>query len=642
MHPCIKKGKVTIFLILLSNSILIGNGKYCSERICSPAMDVSDLASTIDPLISDTLVLDSAFTYHIYPEFEDRNNGFKNIHTYDEFGRKICTQSSRFKGHVIWIPSHKEEMSYDIQGNKERHANYYWDSYDSDWKGERRNDYIFFKDGKPKANILYEWDDKSNSWIASDRREFVYDEQGSRIDYSSIYNSTSKEWEYTSKSFTQIDGSAKNIFYRYSKDTESNEWVEESRTETHRNEDGKSNRKYRFEYNGDLNEMIEVSRSEALYDSLGNLSSTYSIRWNGILDNRVGYKKEELFISDNSKYFSAEYIMDTSHTEWFQTMGVKWESLYDQQMNGRIFVSHKWDKDCQKWEGDDKKEITYIGKKKIKEQIEYKWDLLVANWVEARKKEIDYYADGQVSLIEDFIWNNRSENWENSEKIETVYDTISRIKKENWFQWDTTLSNWILVRSHEIEKNTEDAITSELWNVIVSKGKRKKGRFKTIINYDDTGNEILRMDQIWDADVSIWIGKNKKEWVHCKHGETFFASYHWDKMNNVWIGEMKYRNNFDENGKRISDESYKWDYMNNDWLPEYLHRSTSEINDSLIIETHFSDTWNIELEDWEYQTKKVNITDRNGNVVSQVKSLWDKNEKKWMETFIKKNFYSIK
>ena len=261
--------------------------------------------------------------------------------------------------------------------------------------------------------------------------------------------------------------------------------------------------------------------------------------------------------------------------------------------------------------------------------------------------KVDYiYSSASDTIIQSYYLGT---DWHNSYMEVITYNATGNKALYISYNWDDTV--WIGSQKTEYAYSANGIITgtSYYWN---QQSNKWEGDYKTEIDYDALGNEILDAYYEWDYDEDDWRGDNKTEFAYDNNGNlTLQASYYWSDDEWNWVASYKYEFEYDDDGNEIMfayysgvDESgdligiskyydyikdsveyyenYYWDANNKEWCGSYKRDFAD--NDSIYLNASYA--WNNVKKIW-YGTSKYEYLYDTGATYNYD---WDKQAKTWV------------
>ena len=123
---------------------------------------------------------------------------------YNSWGNQILLQGFEWTQNNNWIPDHKEETTFNVDGNTLSRANYYWDQSSSIWIGNHKQESIFDTDGYQTQSIYFYW--SNSNWVYRTKSENLYDMDRNRIGYNGFkWDLNTNTWVNWQKSKFSLD-----------------------------------------------------------------------------------------------------------------------------------------------------------------------------------------------------------------------------------------------------------------------------------------------------------------------------------------------------------------------------------------------------------------------------------------------------
>jgi hypothetical protein len=142
---------------------------------------------------------------------------------------------------------------------------------------------------------------------------------------------------------------------------------------------------------------------------------------------------------------------------------------------------------------------------------------------------------------------------------------------------------------------------------------------KEYINYDSSGNDVLRHSLNWDQDSNKWLNNYKFESRYDRYGNWVYdISYTWDS---TWVvSGPKFEYEYDSSGNLISSIWSDWDTNSGTWIgyswEEYGYNSLGK-------ETLYAYYyWNSNSNTWKIAQKEEHVYDNDGILKNRFEYYW--------------------
>lgn len=330
--------------------------------------------------------------------YEYGTNSFAEIdYIWDDFDR-------------IWVKTDKEEISYKLTNGDTLFtlSTYYWDVIESEWVGI-------------ESNTLFDLTNTNGT---------------ARITQKNIWNTTSKDWEYSTKdsTFTNDKG---NLTDKVSFIYNNNDWeiTEEIMYENEYLTNG--NRKKVSTLVKDAGKFIVQDSSvfEYLADTLLSKISFYNEFDGGIFSLRS--YAEGVFNTDNTEYTRTYYTKDSLTGTYYPYTETKY------QLNSNFNIIGVENFDFVGNYGIDK--YTYEIKDTLYIEIKYQWDYDNSEWILKEKNEFVTNTKGYYTYNAYYSWNNNKAEWYGINlKTYHFLSNDETLKTYTEYIWDYNTSSWLV------------------------------------------------------------------------------------------------------------------------------------------------------------------------------------------------------
>jgi len=339
------------------------------------------------------------------------------------------------------------------------------------------------------------------------------------------------------------------------------------------------------------------------YDVL-RVTSTYTIKSRDEMGNKLTALRKRLnFLQqthENHELDSVFYYAGTGELHSIKTLG--WNSLDEVWMdnryrligpNGDLLESYSkgWSAyDNQYYSGS---RLLNIFEDDLISIIEYQQYVPENDgWLPTRKTEYLYDDFGNISLSFTTVWNNETALWENQKKSVRQFDELSNITDVYEYSWNADSSVWDSAGHIQYSYNVDQQIdTLLIYNWSQEENKFIYDRLSTY-KYETSDIRSEMIIKEFNAALHKWQNSAKYE-------------YHYNGLDNTTI-------------------SFIGDTINDTWIPS--RRQFQSFNIQGQPDTTQSERWNLELNDWEYAYRIVNIFDERYNQTESITQSWEAND----------------
>lgn len=262
----------------------------------------------------------------------------------------------------------------------------------------------------------------------------------------------------------------------------------------------------------------------------------------------------------------------------------------------------EWDDDFNIWRYSGKQEFTYDGDK-IETTITFTWNGVSSTldpfikdeytfdsngnlssqmrsfqntpniWEFVSKTEYTYDSSDNLILEENFSWILNQ--WANTYKNEITYNTNQQVTLDKGYEWDIVLNQWVNLYMGEYFY-TDGLMTSEI-NSLWNQG-NDQWYFHSKWEYSRGAFHpwVPDFEILYRRDINniAWVYETKieNEWIHW--GSPLFlltkqTYFTWDISMNQWEYDYKDDYQYDSNGNRTIGTYYEWIETPGEWAPYY-------------------------------------------------------------------------
>jgi hypothetical protein len=193
-------------------------------------------------------------------------------------------------------------------------------------------------------------------------------------------------------------------------------------------------------------------------------------------------------------------------TSWAIGSGVNYE--YDANNNLTSETNLNWDGGTSSWKTSSKTTYTYNASNQVTTSIEQMWNI-TTNQLENSYRGTTTYTSGKYAGESNEIWNSTTSSWVNEWKNVVSYNSNNLVDNAVFYNW--VGSQWVLGSRETIaydSNNKKTSDTSEDWN-----GSLWVNVNKTILSYNANNKIILNRSTVWDDINSLWVVKDKIDYV---------------------------------------------------------------------------------------------------------------------------------
>jgi hypothetical protein len=157
--------------------------------------------------------------------------------------------------------------------------------------------------------------------------------------------------------------------------------------------------------------------------------------------------------------------------------------------------------------------------------------------------------------------------------------------------------------------------------------------------YDANRNVISYRLYSWNESISQWIGTYSYEATFDENSNnTSYTSIVWDPQAGQWINSWKEDYNYDENGNLLGYTGYDWYIPLNQFIVSYMGQITyDEYGRQTLLQQY---SWNGLSKDWAINWKAENTYSGDGNApVLYISYNWNVSDSVWIEEYKSENTY---
>lgn len=342
------------------------------------------------------------------------------------------------------------------------------------------------------------------------------------------------------------------------------------------------------------------------YGALG-LTSTYTIKSRDEMGNKTSALRKQLnFLQqtfEKSELDSVFYYAGTGELHSIKTFG--WNSLDEIWMDNRFILNSPNGKFLESYsKGWNTRDNQYSSGSRLLNIFEGDLILIVEyqqyvpendDWLPTRKTEYLYDDFGNISLSFTTVWNNETALWENQKKSVRQFDELSNISDVYEYSWNADSSVWDSAGHIQYSYNVDQQIdTLLIYNWSQEENKFIYDRLSTY-KYETSDIRSEMIVKEFNAALHKWQNSAKYE-------------YHYSGLDNT-------------------TNSFEGDTINDTWIPS--SRQFQSFNSQSQPDTTQSERWNLELNDWEYVYRIVNIFDERYNQTEENFYDWGNQQDNW-------------
>lgn len=364
-----------------------------------------------------------------------------------------------------------------------------------------------------------------------------------------------------------------------------------------------------------------IGRVDNTYDEAGNLVTWGTFSWD-----RTGwkwlpqYKGNHVHDIDGKDICQNAYRWDATLDVWVEESG----SEYNYDDAGRLTSLTKYLRDTilNSWQPSEKEEYAYNLAGKTVLHLYFKWDNNQRDWISNRKYEYDYDSTGRE--IRHISYRMLSSNWIPDSKTEKKYDSFGNCILDGFYSWSVSLGIWVLNYKTEAQADSTGLVVTEFFTI--NEGSRTRYENEYNINRQKSARTMYR----WYPVQKKWFEDMRWEWIYDSSGNLLSdTQFHWDFSLNKFVGDNRTENRFDASGNKIYEASLQQRSLAIGWIAYIKTEWAYDASGNKILEMHF-DNFNLNFEDWNGEYKLETQYDSDGNILLEILSSWDFNQKEFI------------
>ncbi len=289
---------------------------------------------------------------YIYSNLDETTNQLvsflKKDYSYDSNGNITLQKESLWDSeNSVWINSTKKEYSFNTEGKQLLYSSYNWDETASLWIGEIKTERTFSDENNLTQKVIYSWDYDTNDWYLSYKYFYEYNE----------YNNLTIEQGYSYYEYADEWNISTNMIYEYTYDENGKvilymSYSGEEKTPIEKNEtiynDDNSHIAYRYSWDSNANDWLNNSKTEYAYNNNGLMTLFCNYEWDEDTEQWDGEWKQIYEFDDNgNETLGSSYSWDDSINDWYGR--IKTEFIFDTNENLVEMDSYNWDYDAANW-----------------------------------------------------------------------------------------------------------------------------------------------------------------------------------------------------------------------------------------------------------------------------------------------------
>ncbi len=281
---------------------------------------------------------------------------------------------------------------YDSLANRTEYLRKYFDTYNSIWFNETKNNISYNNYGNINNLVLQKWDTLNNIWENSSHDTIYFDDTNNEISEKlSLWDTSSNNWINQNYRISLYSDNQLLRDTIKSWDTASNKWINNVYNdyvyETN------SMNVTSFLWDTTINEWVNNENNFYTYNDAGKETELILQKWDTTGNEWINNFRYSLsYNADNKKTEYLFQINDTSTQNWINCY--RDTLVYDETGNNTIFLSQIWDEETETWTN--------------------------------KSKSIRQLADKKNNITDEisYNWNNETEVWDNYSKIEYFWSEI--------------------------------------------------------------------------------------------------------------------------------------------------------------------------------------------------------------------------
>jgi len=446
----------------------------------------------------------------------------KEVFSYDNDGYN--TQTVVYAWDVNhWLKQYRYDYGYDAYDNVASEEEWYWDTYDGEWYGSWKDEYVYNAQGREMLYTTYNYNHPN--WEKYYKRETDRNAAGRRI-LSADYYWNGTEWVGNYKYTRDYDAAGNRIMNaNFYWDNTAEDWYENDRYEYAFDADENQIMYTYYYWNG--TELVPTYKDTSVYNSAGDYLFYMEYSWDNVSKTWVEDYKEE-YTYDANGYLTTYRAYEWDGTTWVLTQ--KGDGTLD-AYGVLTYIGYNWDGGSNNWVEDYKSEYTLDAAGNYTLAAYYYWS--GGKWVGYYKYEYAYDAAGNYTLEIYYSWDNGNDDWVEYSKSEYTYDAAGNETLSIYYRWNSGISDWVEYYKYEYA-------------------------------YDAADNNISYKRWDWNTSTSDWVLYYQDTSAYNANGDQIFSLY-WYSSSNTWSG-WKQDDVFDVNGNMVSSTNYDWEDATNTWV----------------------------------------------------------------------------
>ena len=365
------------------------------------------------------------------------------------------------------------------------------------------------------------------------------------------------------------------------------------------------------------------------------LDSVYSIHFNSPFDSSFIYKD---YFEYDAKGNVIVKIRFSSCIDCQMPGTGKTELAFDANGNCISYISYNWDTNTKQWVAIVKIDQIYSFDGKPIQYYLYRWESTSNRWINYYKYDYSYGDNNTLIIRVDYTWDPNEILWINSSKTEQYFDENDNILLSTYYRYDTNAKLWVGYKKEKYayENNKQTLFVKSVWD---ESSKLWVNAQKSEYSYDPTGNETMEIGYNWNVAENQWDNFYKYNFAIGVNGKVDTLTTFIADTSDYWVGSYKEEYTYDESENEIQRINYEWDITKAQWISHYKYEYTYHSGSQLT--SYVSYSWNRTSNSWIPSIKNDFTFDINGNKTKEISHNWNSTDSQWMIYYKFKYFYSL-
>jgi Secretion system C-terminal sorting domain len=311
-------------------------------------------------------------------------------------------------------------------------------------------------------------------------------------------------------------------------------------------------------------------------------------------------------------YNKANQILTQTKNYWDddQPISQRITNTYDVNGNKLTVLTQEIGLDDEDWQNISRTSNTFNEKDSLLVYLEQKWN--GEDWQNVSRELNKYNAEANSNTFTKEEWNLGKKVWESDGYKLLTYDSYGNLISIFLNSTCSMCSDSREFLAYDGNGNLL-VYTYEYWADGISSWVNV---MKVEFTYDSNNNMLTRLDAEGNWESEEWENKSRNTREYDAEKISMVLDEIWDSEKEIWVGRNKSTFTFNSKGYQIESLNQEW--IDGEWVNEF--RNSYTYNSSGSLSTELYEAW--ENEEWLSSSKKSNSYDTKNNLLVSVFQKW--------------------